>query len=144
MAMMFDLNILTDPAILSELVFQGLVRGAMYALMGIGLSPQRAMGQSPTGAWTLQVDWPGGVATVMLTLTDSAGVQHAHWRGPQGELPTREVRWTREEVAFVVAPEDQRGDAIRLSFRATVSGNELRGELSGRDGQVLVQVTGRR
>jgi branched-chain amino acid transport system permease protein len=33
-----DLSLLTDPAILSELVFQGLVRGAMYALMGIGLS----------------------------------------------------------------------------------------------------------
>jgi branched-chain amino acid transport system permease protein len=33
-----DFSLLTDPAILSELVFQGLVRGAMYALMGIGLS----------------------------------------------------------------------------------------------------------
>lgn len=33
-----DINFLTDPAIMSELVFQGLVRGAMYALMGIGLS----------------------------------------------------------------------------------------------------------
>ena len=33
-----ELSVLTDPAILSELVFQGLVRGAMYALMGIGLS----------------------------------------------------------------------------------------------------------
>ena len=33
-----ELSLLTDPAILSELVFQGLVRGAMYALMGIGLS----------------------------------------------------------------------------------------------------------
>jgi branched-chain amino acid transport system permease protein len=33
-----DLSLLADPAILSELVFQGLVRGAMYALMGIGLS----------------------------------------------------------------------------------------------------------
>ena len=33
-----DLGLLTDPAILSELIFQGLVRGAMYALMGIGLS----------------------------------------------------------------------------------------------------------
>jgi branched-chain amino acid transport system permease protein len=33
-----DLSLLTDPGILSELVFQGLVRGAMYALMGIGLS----------------------------------------------------------------------------------------------------------
>ena len=33
-----DLSLLTDPAILSELIFQGLVRGAMYALMGIGLS----------------------------------------------------------------------------------------------------------
>jgi branched-chain amino acid transport system permease protein len=33
-----DLNLLADPAILSELIFQGLVRGAMYALMGIGLS----------------------------------------------------------------------------------------------------------
>ena len=38
MAVMVDLNILTDPAVLSELIFQGLVRGAMYALMGIGLS----------------------------------------------------------------------------------------------------------
>jgi branched-chain amino acid transport system permease protein len=35
---MLDLAILADPAVLSELVFQGLVRGAMYALMGIGLS----------------------------------------------------------------------------------------------------------
>jgi branched-chain amino acid transport system permease protein len=33
-----ELSLLADPAILSELVFQGLVRGAMYALMGIGLS----------------------------------------------------------------------------------------------------------
>jgi branched-chain amino acid transport system permease protein len=33
-----DLSLLTDPTILSELVFQGLVRGAMYALMGIGLA----------------------------------------------------------------------------------------------------------
>ena len=33
-----ELSLLTDPAILSELIFQGLVRGAMYALMGIGLS----------------------------------------------------------------------------------------------------------
>ena len=33
-----DLSLLADPAILSELIFQGLVRGAMYALMGIGLS----------------------------------------------------------------------------------------------------------
>jgi branched-chain amino acid transport system permease protein len=33
-----DLSLLLEPAILSELVFQGLVRGAMYALMGIGLS----------------------------------------------------------------------------------------------------------
>jgi branched-chain amino acid transport system permease protein len=33
-----DLALLADPAILSELIFQGLVRGAMYALMGIGLS----------------------------------------------------------------------------------------------------------
>ena len=33
-----DLSLLTDPVILSELIFQGLVRGAMYALMGIGLS----------------------------------------------------------------------------------------------------------
>ena len=33
-----DLGLLADPAILSELIFQGLVRGAMYALMGIGLS----------------------------------------------------------------------------------------------------------
>jgi branched-chain amino acid transport system permease protein len=33
-----DLGLLTDPAIVSELIFQGLVRGAMYALMGIGLS----------------------------------------------------------------------------------------------------------
>ena len=35
---MIDLALLADPAILSELVFQGLVRGSMYALMGIGLS----------------------------------------------------------------------------------------------------------
>jgi branched-chain amino acid transport system permease protein len=33
-----ELSLLADPAILSELIFQGLVRGAMYALMGIGLS----------------------------------------------------------------------------------------------------------
>ena len=33
-----DPSLLADPAILSELIFQGLVRGAMYALMGIGLS----------------------------------------------------------------------------------------------------------
>ena len=33
-----DLKLLFDPAILSELVFQGLVRGAMYALMGVGLA----------------------------------------------------------------------------------------------------------
>lgn len=33
-----DPSLLLDPAILSELLFQGLVRGAMYALMGIGLS----------------------------------------------------------------------------------------------------------
>jgi branched-chain amino acid transport system permease protein len=33
-----DPALLADPAILSELIFQGLVRGAMYALMGIGLS----------------------------------------------------------------------------------------------------------
>jgi branched-chain amino acid transport system permease protein len=33
-----DVSLLADPAILSELIFQGLVRGAMYALMGIGLS----------------------------------------------------------------------------------------------------------
>ncbi len=33
-----DWSILLDPLILSELVFQGLVRGSMYALMGIGLS----------------------------------------------------------------------------------------------------------
>jgi branched-chain amino acid transport system permease protein len=31
-------SLLLDPAILSELVFQGLVRGAMYALMGVGLA----------------------------------------------------------------------------------------------------------
>jgi branched-chain amino acid transport system permease protein len=35
---MLDLAILADPAVLSELAFQGLVRGAMYALMGIGLA----------------------------------------------------------------------------------------------------------
>ncbi len=35
---MLDIGIITDPAIMSELLFQGLVRGAMYALMGIGLS----------------------------------------------------------------------------------------------------------
>jgi branched-chain amino acid transport system permease protein len=33
-----DLTLLSDPAILSELVFQGLVRGSMYALMGVGLA----------------------------------------------------------------------------------------------------------
>jgi branched-chain amino acid transport system permease protein len=33
-----ELSLLADPAILSELIFQGLVRGAMYALMAIGLS----------------------------------------------------------------------------------------------------------
>lgn len=33
-----DFSLLADPAILSELIFQGLARGAMYALMGIGLS----------------------------------------------------------------------------------------------------------
>jgi branched-chain amino acid transport system permease protein len=33
-----DLALLAEPALLSELIFQGLVRGAMYALMGIGLS----------------------------------------------------------------------------------------------------------
>jgi branched-chain amino acid transport system permease protein len=33
-----DFSLLADPAILSELIFQGLVRGSMYALMGIGLS----------------------------------------------------------------------------------------------------------
>lgn len=33
-----DWSMLADPLILSELVFQGLVRGSMYALMGIGLS----------------------------------------------------------------------------------------------------------
>lgn len=33
-----DWTMLADPLILSELVFQGLVRGSMYALMGIGLS----------------------------------------------------------------------------------------------------------
>src|SRR5690606_20758770 len=35
---LMDFALLTDPTILSELIFQGLVRGAMYALMGIGLS----------------------------------------------------------------------------------------------------------
>src|SRR3954471_1843413 len=35
---LMDLSLLLDPAILSELVFQGLVRGAMYALMGVGLA----------------------------------------------------------------------------------------------------------
>ena len=30
--------VLADPSIMAELLFQGLVRGAMYALMGIGLS----------------------------------------------------------------------------------------------------------
>jgi branched-chain amino acid transport system permease protein len=35
---MLDLSLLADPSILTELVFQGLVRGAMYALMGVGLS----------------------------------------------------------------------------------------------------------
>ncbi len=33
-----DLSLLADPAILVELLLQGLVRGAMYALMGVGLS----------------------------------------------------------------------------------------------------------
>ncbi|HZA65738.1 MAG TPA: branched-chain amino acid ABC transporter permease [Geminicoccaceae bacterium] len=33
-----ELSLLADPTIVSELIFQGLVRGAMYALMGIGLS----------------------------------------------------------------------------------------------------------
>lgn len=33
-----ELSLLADPTIVAELVFQGLVRGAMYALMGIGLS----------------------------------------------------------------------------------------------------------
>lgn len=33
-----ELALLADPVILTELIFQGLVRGAMYALMGVGLS----------------------------------------------------------------------------------------------------------
>lgn len=33
-----EFGYLADPAVMSELVFQGLVRGAMYAIMGIGLS----------------------------------------------------------------------------------------------------------
>jgi hypothetical protein len=53
----------------------------------------------------------------MLTLTDSAGVQRAQWQGPQGELPTTEVRWTEGQVAFVIMPEDQRGEVIRLQFK---------------------------
>lgn len=35
---MLELSYLVDPSIMAELLFQGLVRGAMYALMGIGLS----------------------------------------------------------------------------------------------------------
>ena len=35
---MLELIYLADPSIMIELLFQGLVRGAMYALMGIGLS----------------------------------------------------------------------------------------------------------
>ena len=35
---MSDIAMLMDLSIMSELIFQGLVRGAMYALMGIGLS----------------------------------------------------------------------------------------------------------
>ena len=35
---MIDFSLVADPAVMSELVFQGLVRGAMYALMGVGLS----------------------------------------------------------------------------------------------------------
>ena len=35
---MLELSFLADPSIMAELLFQGLVRGAMYALMGIGLS----------------------------------------------------------------------------------------------------------
>lgn len=35
---MLELSYLADPSIMTELLFQGLVRGAMYALMGIGLS----------------------------------------------------------------------------------------------------------
>ncbi len=35
---MLELSYLADPSIMIELLFQGLVRGAMYALMGIGLS----------------------------------------------------------------------------------------------------------
>jgi branched-chain amino acid transport system permease protein len=33
-----DLSLLLDPSVLADLVLQGLVRGSMYALMGIGLS----------------------------------------------------------------------------------------------------------
>ncbi|HZT19188.1 MAG TPA: branched-chain amino acid ABC transporter permease, partial [Dongiaceae bacterium] len=35
---MIDLSILADPGVLLDLTLQGLVRGSMYALMGIGLS----------------------------------------------------------------------------------------------------------
>ncbi len=35
---MLELSYLANPSIMTELLFQGLVRGAMYALMGIGLS----------------------------------------------------------------------------------------------------------
>lgn len=35
---MLEFSYLADPSIMAELLFQGLVRGAMYALMGIGLS----------------------------------------------------------------------------------------------------------
>lgn len=35
---MIDLSLLADPAILAEVLLQGLVRGSMYALMGVGLS----------------------------------------------------------------------------------------------------------
>jgi len=116
---------------------------AAAAMLLLGLS-QPASAQSPTGVWTLLVEWPARPASVTLTLTDSAGVQRVQWQGPQGVLPATEVQWTQEQVAFVLVPEDQRGEAIRLRFRASVRGDELNGELTGRDGQVVIPVSGRR
>ena len=33
-----DLSVLLEPSVLAEVLLQGLVRGSMYVLMGIGLS----------------------------------------------------------------------------------------------------------